>query len=184
MLSTYRYPMKMRILHWVIAVCVMVLIPIGILMVARGAANIWDALTNALYAWHKAIGFTVLWLMVIRILIKLRQPQLPYFDKLSPATLLAAKTVHFLLYVLLVCVPLLGWAGVTAYPALNTIAGLNLPPFPFIEKNEVLAKQLFSMHGLLGLSLGVLALGHIAAAFKHLLINRDSVFKRMWFGNK
>jgi cytochrome b561 len=182
MQTTARYPMALRILHWIIAVCVIVLIPIGLLMVSRGEANIWDTLTNTLYAWHKAIGFAVLWLMVIRILIKLLKPSLPYTDDIPPVTLLAARTVHLLMYILLIVVPLLGWAGITAYPALNTIGGYHLPAFPFIEKGETFAKQLFNIHGLLGLTLGVLALAHIAAACKHLLINRDNVFKRMWFG--
>lgn len=182
MTTTSRYPMKMRILHWVIAAFVIILIPIGVWMVFRGAANIWDELTHTLYSWHKAIGFSVLWLMIIRILIKLRQPALPYTNNIPPITLLAARTVHVLMYVLLISVPLLGWAGITAYPALDTIGGYNLPAFPFIEKSEAFAKQLFNIHGLLGLTLGVLALGHIAAALKHLLINRDNVFKRMWFG--
>jgi len=88
--------------------------------------------------------------------------------------------MHGLLYVLLFAVPLLGWAGVTAYPALITVAGYHLPAMPGITPNEALAKQLFALHGTLAFVLGALVIGHIAAALKHLMFNRDGVFERMW----
>ncbi len=178
--SLVRYSLTQRFMHWVSATAVLLLIPIGLWMVKRGTANIWDALTNSLYAWHKAIGFITLWLIFARLLIKLRHKTPAYDKPLSRHTLLAIKIVHRLLYVLLITVPLLGWAGITAYPALDTVAGLNLPAFPFIPKNETLAKQLFALHGVLAMTLGLLALAHIAAAFKHLLIDRDNIFQRMW----
>jgi cytochrome b561 len=90
--------------------------------------------------------------------------------------------MHGLLYVLLVAVPLLGWAGVTAYPALITVAGQHLPAMPLIAQNEALAKQLFAAHGTLALVLGALIIAHICAALKHLFINRDEIFARMWPG--
>jgi cytochrome b561 len=78
----------------------------------------------------------------------------------------------------------LGWAAVTAYPALITVAGYHLPPMPWVMQNEALAKQLFAIHGLLAFVLGALALGHIAAALMHLLLKRDGVFERMWPGKQ
>jgi cytochrome b561 len=160
---------------------VIILIPIGLWMVSRGTANIWDNLTNALYAWHKAIGFITLWIIVARLLIRLQQQTPDYGGQLSAPTRLLVKCIHGLLYLLLICVPLLGWAGITAYPALNTIGGYNLPALPFVPKSADLAKQLFEIHGTLAIILGILALGHAAAGLKHLLINRDNIFQRMWF---
>jgi cytochrome b561 len=168
-------------MHWLTAIAIAILIPTGLWMVSRGSANLWDTLTNTLYAWHKAIGFTTLWLIVARLCIKVRHQTPDYGGQLSARTLMAVKIIHRLMYVLLICVPILGWAGITAYPALDTIAGYNLPAMPFIPKSEALAKQIFSIHAVLAITLGVLALGHIAAAFKHLLIDRDNIFQRMWF---
>lgn len=174
------YSSIQKMLHWVIALFVLILISLGLWMTSRATANLWDALTNTLYAWHKAIGFLVLWVMLIRLLIKLRHTTPPYPDSLSVHLILTAKIVHGLMYVLLIAVPILGWAGVTAYPALITIGGYNLPAFPFIPQSEALAKQIFNLHGLLAMTLGMLALGHIAAALKHLVIDRDRIFQRMW----
>lgn len=179
-----RYRRSLRTLHWLIAACVMILVPIGIWMSSRGAANVWDDLTNTLYAWHKAIGFLVLWVMLIRVVVKLRHPVVPYPQTLSAIQIMAAKSIHIVMYLLLILVPIIGWAGVTAYPALITIGGMNLPAMPFIAQSESLAKQLFNLHGWLALTLGAIALGHIAMACKHLLIDRDDVFQRMWSARK
>jgi len=83
------------------------------------------------------------------------------------------------MYLLLLVVPLLGWAGVSAFPALITIAGYHLPAMPGIPKDQALAKQIFEIHGTLAMALLILVVGHVAAALKHLFINRDNVFQRM-----
>ncbi len=181
MQAIVRYSLTLRVLHWLIAGAVMILIPIGLWMVSRGSSNLWDTLTNTLYAWHKAIGFVTLWLIVARLGIRLRQQTPNYGKQLSPGTRIVVKVVHGLLYLLLICVPILGWAGISAYPALDTIGGYNLPALPFIPKSEALAKQLFDLHGVLAMTLGMLALGHIVAVFKHAFIDRDNIFQRMWF---
>ena len=182
MQSNQKYAFSWRLLHWLVAVLVAGLIPIGLWMASRGAANIWDDLTNTLYGAHKAIGFTVLWLMVLRVLIRWRKGQPPYPASMPRILIVAASILHLLLYVLLFATPLLGWAAVTAYPALITLGDYHLPAMPFVPQSEALAKQLFNIHGTLALVLGVLILGHIAAGLKHLLINRDGIFQRMWFG--
>jgi len=81
----------------------------------------------------------------------------------------------------LIVVPLLGWAGVTAYPALITLGSYHLPAMPGIPKDQALAKQLFEIHGNLALVLAGLAVAHAAAGLHHLLLKKDGVFQRMWF---
>ncbi|MDO9478885.1 MAG: cytochrome b/b6 domain-containing protein, partial [Pseudohongiella sp.] len=71
-----------------------------------------------------------------------------------------------------------GWAGVTAFPALITLGGYDLPAMPFIPQDSDLAAQLFGIHGTLAITLAVLLIGHIAAAFRHML-KKDGIFKRM-----
>jgi len=177
-MTSYRFTQRM--LHWLVALSIPVLLILGLWMTSRAAANLWDDQTNLLYGLHKALGFTVLCLMVLRLFFKLRTAAPAYPASVSPTLILLGKTMHALLYVLLFAVPLLGWAAVTAYPALITVAGYHLPAMPWMTPDEALAKQLFAIHGWLAFVLGALALGHIAAALKHLLFNRDGVFERMW----
>jgi cytochrome b561 len=160
------------------ALMVLCLIPIGVWMTARGEAGIWDALTNALYSWHKAIGFAVLVLMVVRVGMKIWMRTPPYPSSLSPGLQKAAKSLHHLMYVLLLATPLLGWAGVTAFPALITIGGYHLPAMPGVPIDRALSGVLFNMHGLAASALALLLVGHIAAAFRHML-RKDGIFKRM-----
>ena len=87
-------------------------------------------------------------------------------------------------YLLLVLVPLFGWAGVTAYPALMTVGGFQLLALPGVPKGELLAKQLFEIHGYLVLALIAVAMAHICAGLNHLWIKKDRVFDRIWFTSK
>jgi cytochrome b561 len=180
---TDRYALHRRLVHWVVAVGVMLLVPSGLWMVARAQADLWDSVTNTLYGIHKATGFTVLMLMVLRIAFKLRNADPPYPQTLPKIQRIAAKSLHHLLYVLLVAVPLLGWAGITAFPALIVFPGLDLPALPFIPVDQDLAQRLFQIHGVLAISLAVLAAAHIGAALHHLVIRKDGLFARMWFSS-
>ena len=179
-MTTYR-PAQ-RLLHWLVALCIPILLVLGLWMTARASANLWDDQTNLLYGLHKALGFTVLLLMVLRLFFKLRTAAPAYPASLTPIRLLVAKTMHRLLYALLFAVPLLGWAGVTAYPALITVAGYHLPAMPWVTQDPALAKQLFALHGTLAFVLVALIVCHVAAALGHLLFKRDGVFERMWPG--
>lgn len=182
MQTVLRYAFGWRVLHWIIAALVLTTIPIGLTMASRTDANIFDAVTNSFYAVHKAIGFTVLLLMILRIAMKLRIGA-PVHPAEMPRTLaIAARCVHTLIYVLLIVTPVLGWAGVTAYPALIIAGNVSLPPLPFVPQSEALAEQLFAVHGFFALTLAVIVIGHIAAALRHLVITRDGIFHRMWFG--
>lgn len=176
--SIEKYPPGWRVLHWLMALMVFALIPIGIVMVERGEANIWGPLTNALYSWHKAIGFGVLLLMVLRIVMKVWLKGPPYPQTLPRKLQLAATSLHHLLYVLLVLTPLFGWAGVTAFPALITLGGYHLPAMPLVPVDEALAGRLFAIHGALAMALAVLIVGHIAAAMRH-MVRKDGMFRRM-----
>lgn len=169
-----KYPAGWRLLHWVMALMVLTLIPVGLWMASRAQANIWGELTDTLYAWHKAIGFAVLLLMVLRIVVKISVKAPAYPSELPRNLQIAAKSLHHLMYVLLVLTPLLGWAGVTAFPALLPY----MPAMPLVPENSDLAATLFEIHGALAITLAVLVAGHIAAAFRHML-RKDGIFRRM-----
>ena len=176
------YPAAWRALHWATAAAVAALLTAGLWMTARGGAGIWDGITNTLYAWHKAIGICVLLLTALRIAIRLRLGVPPYPQTLSPTRRRLAVALNHVFYTLLVAVPLLGWAGVTAYPALVTVGGVDLPAMPLVPQDSALAARLFGIHGTLALLLGALAAGHAAMALHHLFAARDGVFQRMWPG--
>lgn len=174
-----KYTPAQRAIHWITAALIFGLVPVGIIMANRGAAGIWDGLTNTLYSWHKLFGFIVLCLVVARILVKLKAGSPPYPATMPAWQKAAAHGLHGLVYVLLLAVPLTGWAGVTAFPALVTVGGFNLPPMPFVPQSEDLAKTFFRMHMAAAITLVLLVLGHVGAALVHLIVHKDGVFQRM-----
>lgn len=160
---------------------VIVLLVLGFWMTNRAGANLWDGLTNTLYSWHKLIGFLVLLITALRLVVKSLSKRPDYPSGISKGNIQLAHMVQSTMYLLLVLVPLLGWAGVTAYPALITVGGFHLPALPGVPKGEPLAKQLFEIHGYLVLALIAVASAHIGAGLNHLWIKKDRVFDRIGF---
>lgn len=174
-----RYPASSRALHWITAAAIAVQVPVGIWMARRGAADIWDALTNTLYSWHKLVGFTLLWIVLIRVFLVARGAWPPYPPTLPKPQQSAAHAVHGMIYLALLTIVFTGWAGVTAYPALVTVGGYNLPGMPFVPQNSALAGTLFTIHKFAAYSLLFLLVGHIGAAMLHLVVFKDGIFQRM-----
>jgi cytochrome b561 len=72
MQTTSKYPFSLRLIHWAFVLLLLTLVVLGFWMTNRSSANLWDALTNTLYAWHKALGFTALLLVGLRLIIRFR----------------------------------------------------------------------------------------------------------------
>jgi len=131
-MHTQGFSATQRWLHWIVAVMVLTLLPVGFWMVDRAGANIWDDLTGTLYGAHKAMGFTVLWLVVWRLILRTMNKAPGYPDSVSEPVRRLAKTSQWVTYALLVSIALLGWAGVTAFGALNTLGGTKSWPRRFL----------------------------------------------------
>ncbi|MFJ5369774.1 cytochrome b, partial [Bosea sp. CER48] len=122
------YSTTARTLHWITVVAVFVMIPVGLTMSYRGnVLDIWDGLTNGLYSAHKLLGFLLLWLTAGRLAYRVLhgappdEPTLEWWQKAG------SHLVHWLLYGLLLVVPLLGWIGVSLFPALTIFDLFSLP---------------------------------------------------------
>jgi cytochrome b561 len=174
------YSRAQKLLHWLIALLVFGMIPVGVYMTNRGAATNFDALTNTLYTWHKSIGFLVLVLVLVRIWIRKTRGAPAPVSTLTAFERFASESAHKALYVLMFLVPLLGWAAVSAYPARGVLFGLSLPPI--MPVNEALAKALFTAHKAAAIGLALVVLAHVGAAFMHLIVKKDGVFRRMMPG--
>lgn len=179
MQTSRSYSPLQRTLHWLIAAGVIVMVPAGLYMVQRGMWSNFDALTNTIYSWHKFIGFCILWLVVLRIIVRLMRGAPPP-EPIHPVLQFGANVSHFGLYVLLFLVPILGWTGVSAYGARGTPFGFELPEI--IAQNQPLGETILWYHGWAAILLGLIALTHVSAALMHRFILKDGVFARMWPG--
>jgi cytochrome b561 len=171
------YTRPARVLHWLTAALVLVMLPLGVVIANEAGGKLQSLLYNA----HKSIGALILILVVVRLGYRLghRPPPLP--DDIPPLQRLAAQATHWALYALLILQPLLGWAGTSAYPAPVPFFGLfELPAL--VAPNRALSEQLLHWHRMVGLAMAALALLHIGAALYHHLVRRDRVLLRMLSG--
>lgn len=177
------YSAAARYFHWLTAAAVFVMVPLGFAMTYRGnTLDIWDGLTDAMFSTHKLIGFLLLWLVAGRLAYRLLHGAPPDEPSLSWLQRAASHLVHWLLYGLLLIVPLLGWIGVSLYPSLTLFMNFNLPAL--VAPNQEQAKAVLGVHGTLAIVTALLIGGHIAAALYHHVIRKDGVLRRMLPGLK
>ncbi|RIA55018.1 cytochrome b [Dichotomicrobium thermohalophilum] len=169
------YSLVAKVLHWLVAACVIFIIPAGIVMVN---VELPDATRNTLYNLHKSFGVLILGLMAVRVGYRLTFGAPAASGALTPTQYLVSRIVHFTLYVLLIAMPILGWAGTSAFPAPVPVFGLFEMP-ALVGEDRELSKQLLAIHGYLGFFLTAVAILHIAAGLYHGVIRRDGVLSRM-----
>ena len=171
------YSLTARVLHWITALLVLVLLPLGVVI-----ANEWGGrLQDALYNLHRSIGATVLLLVIVRLGYRLTHPPLPLPDDISPMQRTAALTTHRTLYGLLIVQPLVGWLATSAYGASIRVFGLfELPPIWYQQR--ALSDQLFVVHSALAVIIACLVATHVGAALHHHFVRRDCVLMRMITG--
>ena len=144
-------------LHWVIAVLIL-----GQFLFRERMSDVWDAVENGRdFAISQALphvigGILVLGLVIWRLVVRARRgaPDLP--PEGHAILDLIAKATHWLLYALLVLVPV---SGLSAW-------------FGGIEAAA-------DAHGVLFFSLAALAILHIFGAFYHQWIKKDGLIARM-----
>jgi cytochrome b561 len=91
---------------------------------------------------------------------------------------LAARLSHVALYALMIGMPLIGWAmlSAAAYPIV-LIGGINLPPI--LPQSDRLHALLWSAHHYLAFAFFALVMMHLAAGLFHGLVRRDGVLQAM-----
>jgi cytochrome b561 len=162
-----------RTLHWLMAVCIVAMLFIGVAMVAT-----ISPLHLTLISIHKPLGIAILLLVVVRLIARFRYgaPALP--ADLPVPMKLAAGLSHIALYGLMIVMPLLGWAMLSAagYPVV-LYPGIHLPPI--VPQSDHLHTLFWNAHQLLAFALFALILLHLAAALFHAWVRRDGVFRTM-----
>jgi cytochrome b561 len=127
---------------------------------------------------HKPLGILILILALIRLVVRLRYgaPALP-IDLPEPMKL-AAYLSHYALYALMIAMPLIGWAMLSAaeFPVVLW-PGVWLPRIA--PQSASLHTVLWNAHFYLAFLFFALILMHLAAALFHALIRRDGVFDSM-----
>ena len=171
------YSVTARVFHWVTAVIVLTLIPLGFII----ANEAGGAQQDRLYDLHKSLGALLVPIVILRLLVRIVSPPLPLPSDIPPVQQFAAHATHWALYALLLTQGLIGWIGTSAYPAPVPFFGLfNLPAL--WTENRALSDQLMALHGWCGIAIAVVVTIHILAALHHHFVRKDRVLMRMLTG--
>lgn len=161
--SHFAYGSVSRVLHWMVAVLLLIMLSGGFFMDAIADTALKATVINA----HKLIGIAILVLMLVRLLWRLcniqpdLKPNRPRWQRV------AARWVHRLLYTLVILMPLSGWVMSTAAGRFPHLGSWSLP-LPFIVASQEVSQLFFSCHQTIAwLIIGLLVL-HIAAAIKQI----------------
>src|SRR5215470_7476221 len=168
------YSPPARWAHWIAAVLILITFIIGLTML-RIPQGAWQ---DSLFDWHRSVGATVLALAVLRLLWRLWHPA-PELPSGMPIWMKAsARANHWLLYLFMLVLPIIGWLGSSAFGAPVHIYWLfDLPPL--VAPNRPLADVVLAIHSYGAFALAALVVLHVGAALYHLLVRRDGVFRRM-----
>lgn len=171
--SRKRFTAPQRLLHWLMAICILSMLFIGVGMVSTVTARYLT-----LVQIHKPLGIAILVLALIRLSFRFvfRAPALPA-DMPGPMRL-AAELSQYVLYALMIGMPLIGWGMLSAasYPVV-LFGSVHLPSI--LPVSPSLHTLLWRAHYYLAFAFFVTILMHIAAILFHKLVRNDGVFEAM-----
>ncbi len=173
------YNFGAKSLHWLIALIIFILLPLGWLM------GDFTGLQKAqAYNLHKSLGATVLLLMALRLVWRGLYPAPALPSTMPPLEQTAAKTGHLALYALLIALPLTGWALISTSSKPSLFFGQPFPLLSFLAELPGAGKKeahemLEGAHELLAFGLLALVAAHVLAALRHALVLNDGVVSRM-----
>jgi cytochrome b561 len=168
-----RFTAWQRVLHWLMAICILAMLFIGV-----GMVSTIKPIYLTLVSIHKPLGIAILVLALIRLALRLCYGAPPPPVDLPEPMKLAAEGSHYALYALMIAMPLLGWGmlSAAAYPVV-LFGGWHLPAI--LPQSDSLHTLLWDAHFYLAFAFFALILLHVAAALFHALVRRDGVFEAM-----
>jgi cytochrome b561 len=170
----YRTPA--RLLHWSVALLVVLMISAGVIMTRQGLDR---GLQDTLFIFHKNVGVIVLLLMVVRVAYRGLRPPPALPQDMPQVQRRVAGASHAALYALLFLMPLAGYVRVRAggFP-IEWLDALGLPTL--VPRSDQLAEIAKSIHFFGSFALGAVIALHVGAAAFHGIFRRDGIFSRMW----
>lgn len=186
--------------HWIIALAVIGMLAVGYTMVH--VMEKYSDLQISTYQVHKAVGVTVLGLVLLRLLWRWvnRTPALP--ENMNIVERAGARATHWGFYVLLIAQPVSGLLMQAAFPFRDSASPWILKWFPFLRAVPTDAKlsdflpgtspeldiSLYDAFKAIHFTLSFVILGflilHVLAALRHHIVKKDDTLRRMLPGHR
>lgn len=174
--TTFRYARPLVALHWLMFALFIV---VYAAMELRVLFDKGMPAREYFKSLHGMFGLCILALVFLRLLAKRWSPHPPPTDGPGIRLLLqrASRIGHLILYLFMVIMPLMGWMMLSAAGKPIPFFGLALPAL--IAPDAALAKQIKSVHTLVGnIGYGLIGL-HVLAALFHQLVLKDHLMQRL-----
>ena len=171
--TSWTYAPIARVLHWGLALLLSGMVALGwyMMSIEKQPNSGWY------FELHRSVGITIVSLVVLRMLWRMTHRPDDFPSSVPSRQKRFAGLTQSLLYIVMFIMPLTGLVGALFSKDGVSFFGISLPhPAP----NHDLSEQLFAVHGVIVWVLISLVLLHAAGALKHLWIDRDGVFQRMW----
>jgi len=128
---------------------------------------------------HKSTGLLILVLTLARLGWRFANPAIPLPERTPGWQKIAARATHVGFYLLLIGLPLGGWAASSAARRPIEWYGLFEWPLLPLPQSRDLARDMMDLHETGVKLLYVLLALHILGALKHHFVDRDNVLHRM-----
>lgn len=173
--KVYQYDLIAKLLHWTLALLLLGLVGLGwyMLSIENQPGSGWY------FALHKSLGLIAATLILLRLIWRFAHSPAPLPTSVPLWLAKIARGIHWLLYVCMILMPLTGFIGASFSKHGVAFFGWQFPAW--VEQNHTISEFFFNVHGIVAWVLVALIALHVLAAFKHLFINKDGVFQRMWF---
>lgn len=160
-----------KFFHWFIAIVLLGMFISGY--------NIDNFAIPGLLKAHKAVGFLILLLVVARLLWRFGNIIPTYEPSMPKWMVLAAHSVHYILYALMIVVPLAGFIASNAgqYPV-SFLFLFDMPSI-FAIKNPELSQDAIFIHKQAVLVFAFIIGAHVLGALYHHYVKKDDILKRI-----
>jgi cytochrome b561 len=172
--AAWRYGRPAIVLHWLLAALIVFLAGLGwyMMTIEREPQGPWY------FDLHRSVGLVVFALVLLRIVWRLFHRPAPLPASLPRWQVTLSHVTQGLLYACMLVLPVTGYLGSSYSKAGVRFFGIALPVWATPVRST--AHLFFEIHSItVWVLVGLLVL-HVAGAFKHLLLDRDDVFQRMW----
>lgn len=171
--TVFEYGSVSKFFHWVIATLVLIMLIVGFSF--NFIKN--EAVSDVLFTLHKSTGLNILVLVILWSIWRLANMK-PSLEHIPLWQKRAAISVHTLLFLLLIIMPISGWVMSVAAGYPPVYYGLFTVSLP-IAKNKLVADAGQNVHDTLAFIIAGLVIIHILAALQHYFFTRDQVLQRM-----
>lgn len=170
-----RYTATAQSAHWITAALMFAVLPLGWEAVSLPMDSPPDKL---MFTLHKSVGLTILAIVAFRLGWRALYPAPPLTGNLARWEKAAALTSHWLLYLILLGMPVSGY--LLSVAGGHTVSYFWLFNVPALPRNPALAGAAMWVHVVTGqwLVYGLIAV-HLLATIWHVAMRRDGVLSRM-----